>query len=278
MPVLHRSFSHFLPLALAIISLCSLEVKAEQEQSWYDVELIVFARLDNAVRTEVWPERVPPDYDPTSIEPTAAALPDDPETTVPESAGDDTPIPFQLIPYSELRLTDEVQRIAASRDLRVVLHTAWRQPGLAREEAVPIRMSGRINASEAAVNEAEETPIVIVKPSDEREVILDIDPTDRIPLYCLGGTFKLILARNLIIESRLAMLIETPFTGTATTGTGDAEYDEMPSLNWQTYRLEEARHIRSKELHYFDHPAMGMVVEITPYEIKSDEDTATSAP
>jgi len=39
---------------------------------------------------------------------------------------------------------------------------------------------------------------------------------------------------------------------------------ERPVL--QDYRLYETRRMRSKEIHYFDHPMMGIVVKVTPYE------------
>jgi len=39
------------------------------------------------------------------------------------------------------------------------------------------------------------------------------------------------------------------------------------------YPLKQKRRLRSKQLNYFDHPLIGMLVIITPYEIKTDETT-----
>lgn len=39
------------------------------------------------------------------------------------------------------------------------------------------------------------------------------------------------------------------------------------------YPLKQKRRLKSKQLNYFDHPLIGMLVIITPYEIKTDETT-----
>ncbi|MBW8190329.1 peptidoglycan binding protein CsiV [Neiella marina] len=49
-----------------------------------------------------------------------------------------------------------------------------------------------------------------------------------------------------------------------------------------SYQMAQFRRVRSQELHYFDHPMMGMLVQIRPYEVRPDPepetDIDTSAP
>jgi hypothetical protein len=40
------------------------------------------------------------------------------------------------------------------------------------------------------------------------------------------------------------------------------------------FELNESRRMRSKELHYLDHPAMGIIVKITPVEASLELVTA----
>jgi hypothetical protein len=50
-----------------------------------------------------------------------------------------------------------------------------------------------------------------------------------------------------------------------------AEADATPRL----FRLTESRRMRSRELHYFDHPLFGVMVEVRPVELP---EAAAAAP
>ena len=42
------------------------------------------------------------------------------------------------------------------------------------------------------------------------------------------------------------------------------------------YPLKQTRRMRSTELHYFDHPNIGMLVVIRPYELETDSEELTN--
>ena len=44
---------------------------------------------------------------------------------------------------------------------------------------------------------------------------------------------------------------------------------EVPEL--KTIRFEQNRRVISKEIHYFDHPYMGMIVQIRPFNVPEPE-------
>ena len=53
-----------------------------------------------------------------------------------------------------------------------------------------------------------------------------------------------------------------------------AEPDLMTAPKTAYFELNESRRMRSKELHYLDHPAMGIIVKITPVEASLELATA----
>lgn len=67
------------------------------------------------------------------------------------------------------------------------------------------------------------------------------------------GSVRLVLSRYLHLETDLLYRL----------GLGDA-----PDNREQSYRLTESRRMRSKEIHYLDHPLFGVVALVTPHEPK----------
>nr|WP_285817712.1 CsiV family protein [Echinimonas agarilytica] len=55
---------------------------------------------------------------------------------------------------------------------------------------------------------------------------------------------------------------------TVSTGTLVSDAATVPYL--YQYHLDQFRRVRSKEIHYFDHPLMGMIIQIRPYEKRPD--------
>ena len=87
----------------------------------------------------------------------------------------------------------------------------------------------------------------------------------------LTGTFKLVLARYLHIYNRLNYQRKI----TVTTGSAENEkqsgalnYNMVPSNG--LYPLNSHARMRSKELHYIDHPLVGMLIQINPVEKTKD--------
>ncbi len=55
------------------------------------------------------------------------------------------------------------------------------------------------------------------------------------------------------------------------------EYDAIiahPYLTSQVVQLKQKRRMRSKELHYIDHPSLGLVIKLTPYERPIEEENS----
>lgn len=83
----------------------------------YQVEVIVVRHLDPSTGSEVFPMVIEPEKSDATED---ARLPG--ETFTPVAGG-------------ELTLTDMANKIARSRNFRVVNHSAWNQPGFSREDS-----------------------------------------------------------------------------------------------------------------------------------------------
>lgn len=80
--------------------------------------------------------------------------------------------------------------------------------------------------------------------------------------YHIEGSVKLVRERYLHLDVDLFLTAggNAP-PGQYSDGAGDA----------RVYELNEKRRIRSRELHYFDHPRFGMIALVTPYDAPEDE-------
>lgn len=140
------------------------------------------------------------------------------------------PLAFSRLAQSSLQLTSEANRIKSAPDLGLLLHMGWRQPGLPEDKAVAVK--------------------------------IDKGPDQR-----LSGTLKLVLSRYLHINTDL--IYREPLSGGAATAFNSTAEDASSfSLEprYQAYHMKQSRRMRSRELHYLDHPLFGMVILVTPYE------------
>jgi hypothetical protein len=201
-------------IALATGLMLAFPVLSADKPPMYDVEVLVFARPSAATNVERWPDRseLSPHQD------------EDARTLTPARSTPGEPQAFQKLPADAFRLSREYQRLVDAEDLEPLLHLAWAQPGLAREQAVPVR----IEAGSDAGGHVE-------------------------------GTLRVILARYLHVEADLRY--RRPQDVYA-----DADASDVLEAPGVLFRLKESRRMRSKEVHYLDHPLFGAVVVITPRE------------
>jgi hypothetical protein len=200
------------------------------------------------------------------------------------------PLPraFQLVPEAEYRLTDARKRLDKSSAYRPLLHIGWIQPGYPSEQArlVHVRNSnatlGTVDVSVGEkVEEGVEAPLVADDPGFEATLSPRITVARDPSRAALDGTLRMHRARYLHIEADL--LYYRPLDGDASAAPANAadattvidspdtalieqllaEDDRAPRL----FRLTERRRMRSRELHYLDHPLFGMLVAAWPLEL-----------
>jgi hypothetical protein len=157
---------------------------------------------------------------------------------------------FHALPPSELMLTTASSILQKSPDYEVIEHIAWRQPGLGENAAKAVHIHG---GSEYSRSFAMPTQ-VYKSPS------LYTGTSGSMTLEQLDGTVKVVLGQYLHLYTDL-VLRKPVYTQTFD------ENQQPRSINaLYQFRIQDHRLMRSRELHYIDHPLLGILVQITPVQ------------
>jgi len=255
-----RRVRHILLLTLAL--LLAGPAAARAPKGWYAVEVIVFAWTDPAGRlSERWPD------DP-GLPPTADAV--EPEGLGPVPAG--RPV-AALAPEDATLAAEAWQRLERAGAVRPLVRAAWAQAPLAPDAAMAVRIHGGLpeapwltpQAPAGAMPAFPPDGLAAPTPLDEQaagagapgaaQVAGDAGPY--VPPEAVDGTVRVTLSRylhvavDLVYRGALPERLTDPVTGT-----------EVTRERRQTFRLSERRRVRVGEVHYFDHPAFGVLVQV----------------
>ncbi len=161
----------------------------------------------------------------------------------------DNAVSHGFIPYPNeaLTLTNQAAALKKTGRYRILKHIAWLQPGLAREEAIPVR----IHAGKNYRNEFRERSFAQADFSDRKL------PKNH-PVNELDGTVKVVLGRYLHVYTDLAY--RRPFSINSFAEGNALGRDRVLA----DFAVKTHRKMRSKQLHYLDHPLLGILVEIRP--------------
>ena len=220
---------------LCCLSLLCLPVLAEA-QAWYQVEVIIFDRLTPDAGGEQWRD-------------TPFILPDDPvDPRAGEApAGTMAPAPYRLLPPARHRLGGIYNVLRSAAEYRPLLHLSWQQPAATGRRARHVRL--RHPAPAGATAPATEEPMFVeqlIRPRPE------IDGAIRIR----GGFYlhaDIDLSRFRVIPPANTIPPAAPVYETA-----------GPEATQKTrLELKETRKIKLNEIHYFDHPMYGVILQVS---------------
>ena len=197
---------------------------------------------------------------------------------------------YEIIPGDQYRLTDVANKLVDSSRYELLLHTAWRQPGLEQEKALPVWIrAGRIYGNEytsidSQIEFLESLPKADGNMDDETTYEFDEQTLESIELqlleqqssqrhqglYELEGKITIGLSRYLhaytdLVLRRPRLSIDPVTTNSAQDRTLAAYSADTLILN--NHSLKERRRMRSKNLHYLDSPEFAMLILITPYKV-----------
>ena len=220
-------------LALILLTLASPAWAVD-----YRIELILFANTESAAfHSEQWATEV------DALE-TESAL---------DLFGGERRAGFQALANGEL--TEARRLLDNSGRFEVLKHVVWQQPGLSPGDTVAIRIHGGTDYS-AQYPERMEPRLEV---GDDGNIVETPGP-DR--LEELDGTVRIELGRYLHVYTDLLLrkpVVVERATDPETPGTAQTRMLlDIP--------MREHRRMRSRELHYVDHPLLGMLVQITPVE------------
>jgi hypothetical protein len=280
--MIHRLFSllvlfSFLPGALQAQS----DVASQDELiPRYDVEIIIFKNL-KVPRSK---EFVLPVSSPSKSENMLDLSSQASVNSAVESG-------YELLPADEFRLLDMVTRLVESPRYELLLHAAWRQPGVELEQVMPVWIKGgRIYGNEyisidsqiefidnnaqtdelaenASKNYAFDEQTL---ESQELQMLEEKSPPRHSGLYELEGKITIALSRYLHTYTDLILRRPRLSADPVLENAAEAEYRAAHAADTRilnNHLLREHRRMRSKNLHYIDSPEFAMLILITPYEV-----------
>ncbi len=242
-------------LISTVLLLFTFHIQAEQEMRYYDVEVVIFENLDpQAKQAENWPLQVNMELPEKTIELGQPVL----SSWLPENV--DKRLSYRLLPASQFKLNDEIDKLSESEKYRMIFHTAWRQPGLDKKTSLPVHFKRTVPPAppQQKENDAESS----LEASSE-EMIEDNTP------YELEGLLRVTLARYLRLEGEMTYK-KKPVTIAQSDNPFAAldNEEQLQSKQGVIHFKQVRRRIRSKELHYLDHPVLGVLFKITPYLVE----------
>jgi hypothetical protein len=197
------------------------------------------------------------------------------------------PVAFEMLRDEELQLMEEFRKLQKSPKFKPLLHVAWRQPTYDEKRAQAVLLYEGMTDPEFADSNKTESKKV------GRNRSVNDDATEIEPLNPrFAGTVSMSVARYLHLD--VDLLYRAPVSQQIAIPVQDPSvlYDNSyPSFSspqgpayqvksWRAmrgFRLEESRRMRSKRLHYLDHPFFGVVVLITPIELPGVADESTTS-
>lgn len=211
-----------------------LPLDASAKNRWYAVEVLIFENLDPAeLQSESW-----------------ASEPGSPDyTNTANHLGLDSPAAqvFGGESYS-MSAADKLSTYYSSlRNMshyRPIFHKAWIMP------VQPLRVNENVQYD---------------------KIYLEVPGDSGFPK--LEGTLEITLGRLLHIKSdwlyRKAMQVPMQTSFDSPLNSGQPLY----SPQTQAIRIKTERGMRSRKLHYIDHPAVGMLVQFSPYRSSGNENS-----
>ena len=229
----------------------TVAVAADDEPRWYDIELVIFENIEvPRSPNALWEKQ--------AYVPALGSAP----KKVPKKLSKDT-----------YRLSEEAKKIAKSSRYKLLVHRAWRQVGKPLEDSTPVQIRAgqpttvfvpRFDAefispssSDIDLADTSGSPLSPIKSVENFQPafinVFDRQYSDysQALSYPLDGTVTVALGRYLHVYSNLALTKNTANSNGAAL---------------QTFFINSHRRMRSRKLHYIDHPKIGMLVLITPYE------------
>ena len=219
----------FTAACLAAMAICLIP-SAHAQTSWFQIEVIIFDEPGGAgAKDEHWPS-----------DPGVPSLDGAIELNDGDSLGiggnDARPHAFRQLARSRLSLRGVWSRLERSGQFRPLAHLAWQQPGRGPRSARPVHVVAW-GESTGNVTGGGQTPIV-------------------------DGTLRVYRARFLHTEVDLVYRPHGsgPIISAVPAGATNAPGTPLDPR----YRLTISRKMRSRELHYIDHPLFGVIIQALP--------------
>jgi hypothetical protein len=177
-----------------------------------------------------------------------------------------------LLAQSQGKFNDLIRTISREPYVKSLVHLTWQQNMQSRRRAKPVRIFGGKDFSKSfeyhglAVKKTTQTEAM---PSTEFGALGNAYEAPKIgPVWELDGSINIYLSHYLYIENNLALRKPTQ----KMLESSPLEFNEYAALEiegkkqlapyLESIPLIQNRRVRSGEIHYFDHPQLGVVMQI----------------
>lgn len=208
-----------LSFVLVLVLLTLTSIARADDVHYYDVETIIFESLDPAARNaENWKAEVTP----LTVPPISVDLGQPFSGTLP--AQYDPKLSFKPLPASEYKLNDAEKLMVASKQYRILLHTAWVQPGMGLKDAIPVHISQSFLTQAPDIHS-----LIPATPDEAAPTNVPAQASATQTRSVLNGYIKIILTRylhaevNLRYTTGLPLNPATPEASNAATAVGTDE-------------------------------------------------------
>lgn len=228
--------------------------------SAYEIEIIIF-KFNNteSAGSEIWPDLVTTESVENSIE-----LHNNYSMTL--TPGPDNPAYFYAkIPAQNFRLIEQAEKLKNSDDFEILVHSAWIQPGLDKDKAEFIHIKSLDSAQPlSAVDTLTAAPVNNLVLTEMQSIINPVTvQTEKDSL--LDGVVKVELGRYLHIYFDLKYQRDLTEKHGVLNARSINTYKDL-----KYYPIQNHRRMRSKVVHYIDHPLVGIVVLATPFVLPEE--------
>lgn len=231
------------PVLITALLLFASSLPCQAEITEYDIEIVIFEDLSNRyIDSEKWPRiqhAIPLQENSSSLiteellEPVTAEYPDDNDV-------------INIASNNSAMLDQHVKKLNNSSRYKVLVHQSWRQAGLDAESAIDIEVDSRKQQ----------------QPTTFQGIAADLPGSDNNSdnqlVSSVSGKVKITLGRYLHIYTDLIYKKPASFQAPMPVSLEDSRFSE--------FLIKSHRRMRSKELHYLDHPLVGMLVMALPVD------------
>lgn len=230
------------------------------DMRYYDVEIVIIENITDEQRnSENWPLQVNMTQAEKTVQLGQPAL----SEWLPKDV--DLKSSYKVLKPRNYQLTEQVKKISESKTQRVIYHTAWRQPGLDKKQALPIYFKREIAPPPVIEEESSES-------AQNSETDSNQEPNTSPSI--LEGILRVTLSRYLHLEAELTLKNKVPDIVKSDNPFSVLDNEEVRSeiqKQGVIHLKQKRRRIRSSELHYIDHPVLGILIYITRYEKPEDK-------
>lgn len=259
----------------------STQAQTKTHEGWYQVEMIVLARKDDAGQ-EHWPSNIKLRYPGDWVELK------DPSATGINAANSNTPSAsptidltkdaFYLLPASERQLNAQAQKLQRSARFEVLFHNAWRQVITNKKTSKAIIINGgqtfgQHQALEGSIRLSVATYLELQTNLwlAQFDVNVGQEITQPWPEIPLRPNYTTTVMNNLSLDSEVETELAQALANENTQWSNsnfDANAAAPVTDSFVTRKiilLQQERDMRSSEVHYIDHPVLNVIIQVTPY-------------